>query len=79
MKKLLLAAVLLSLTSVSQAAPSHPYTSQAASTYTCYRYVDGRPSGGFVKISADSKSEAEAKALAWYQKEGMKVDYVVCE
>lgn len=79
MKKLLFAAVLLGLTSASQAAPSHAYTTQAASNYTCYRYVDGKPTGGFVKISADSKSEAEAKALAWYQKEGMRVDYVVCE
>lgn len=51
----------------------------AKSTYQCHRYVNGKPTGGHVKVSADSKDEATTKALAKYKKLGYKVDYVKCK
>ena len=51
----------------------------ASMTWTCYRYVDGGPTGGFVKVSANSKSEAVKKALEKYKKLGYRFDYVKCK
>ncbi len=50
----------------------------ATMTYECYAYVDGEPTGGFVKVSADSKSEAEIKAMKKYKEIKVKADYVNC-
>ena len=74
MKKLLLGSVLLvGLMSVT-----------SAKSYECKRYVNGKYAG-FVKVHADSKSEAVNKAFEKYRKlnEGpftnMKVDSIKCE
>jgi len=51
-----------------------------AVTLTCYRYVDGEATGGFVKVEAYSKYEAEKKALKKYIDDlGYKTDYVKCK
>ena len=50
-----------------------------ADTWTCYRYVDGSPTGGFVKVQASNKQEAEQKSLKKYKKLGYKVDYTKCK
>ena len=50
-----------------------------ADTWTCYRYVDGSPTGGFVKVQASSKQEAEQKSLEKYKKLAYRVDYTKCK
>ena len=50
-----------------------------ASTWTCYRYVNGSPTGGFVKVSASSKQEAQQKAYEKYKKLGYKFDSINCK
>jgi hypothetical protein len=56
-----------------------------ADTYTCYRYKNGKPTGGHVKVKANSKYEAEKKAMEKYRKMhdslfgGFKADYVNCK
>ena len=50
-----------------------------AETWTCYRYVDGSPTGGFVKVQVNNKQEAEQKSLEKYKKLGYKVDYTKCK
>ena len=51
----------------------------AANQCTCYRYVNSKATGGFVKVWSDSKEEAEAKAVAKYRNEmGYEVDYCEC-
>lgn len=52
----------------------------ASSKWTCYRYVDGKPTGGVVYVYADSKSEATLKALEKYREElHLNVDSVECK
>ena len=51
----------------------------SAETWTCYRYVDGGPTGGTVKVEASSKQEAEKKSLEKYKKLGYRIDYTVCK
>lgn len=48
-------------------------------TFTCYRYVDGKPTGGWINMKADSKEEAEAKAYARFKELGGQVDYAKCK
>lgn len=67
MKKLLLASALFAFASTS-----------FASTFTCYRYVNGEPTGTWIKVIADSKSEAESKAYARMKELGGRVDYAKC-
>ncbi|HFU76158.1 MAG TPA: hypothetical protein ENK66_07925 [Arcobacter sp.] len=68
MKKLLLGLVLfVGLMSVA-----------SAKHYKCYRYVNGSPTGGHVKVEAYTKSEAVNKALAKYENLGKKVHSVNC-
>ena len=74
MKKLLLGSVLLiGLMSV-----------VSAKSYECKRYVNGKYEG-FLKVRADSKSEAVNKALEKYRKlnrglfTNLKVDDIKCE
>ena len=55
------------------------FSSLTASTWTCYRYVNGQPTGGFVKVSADTKEEAEKKAFDKYKELGYNLDYVKCK
>lgn len=69
MKKSIFALSLLALTA----------TTAYADTFKCYRYVDGSPTGGYIKVEADSKSEASEKALQEYKDMGKRVDYVECE
>jgi len=51
----------------------------ASSAWTCYRYVDGGPTGGFVKVYANSEEEATKKATKKYEKLGYRFDYVKCK
>ena len=68
MKKLLLIAALSLFAS----------TSYAESTWTCYRYVDGKPTGTWVKVKASSKSEADRKAYSKMKDLGGRIDYANC-
>ncbi|WP_227429005.1 hypothetical protein [Psychrobacter sp. I-STPA6b] len=52
---------------------------QTGTRYECARYVDNRPTGGYVKVYAESKEEAEQKALKKYDEMGYRVDYVICK
>lgn len=54
-------------------------SSALAGTYTCYNYVGGKPTGGHVKVEADSEYEAAQKAAHEYEKMGKRSDYVKCE
>lgn len=67
MKQLLAATALMMMASASY-----------ASSYECYRYVNGHPTGTWIKVQADSKSEAEAKAYARFKELGGQVDSVNC-
>jgi hypothetical protein len=51
----------------------------AESKWTCYRYVDGKPTGGTVSVYASSKEEAARKALEKYKKLGYRIDSVDCK
>ena len=52
----------------------------ASSKWTCYRYVDGKPTGGVVYVYADSKNEAVSKDLKKYREElHLSVDSVECK
>jgi hypothetical protein len=48
------------------------------SSFECYRYVDGKPTGTWINIEATSKSEAESKALARFKELGGRVDSANC-
>lgn len=48
-------------------------------TFTCYRYVDGKPTGGWINMKAESKSEAESKAYQRFKELGGRVDYAKCK
>ena len=50
-----------------------------ATTYTCYRYSNGEPTGTWIKISANSRSEAEKKAYKRMKEIGGHVDFVKCK
>ena len=68
MKKLLLGSVLLiGLVSVSH-----------AKYYECYRYVNGSPTGTWIKVQASNKSEASSKAYNRFKELGGRVDSVNC-
>jgi hypothetical protein len=67
MKKLVLALALLGFASTSY-----------ATTYTCYRYVNGEPTGTWISVTADSVSEAESKAYQRMKELGGQVDYAKC-
>lgn len=49
-----------------------------ASTYECYRYVGGEPTGTWINVEASSKSEAETIALIRFKELGGAVDSVNC-
>ncbi|BAE50513.1 hypothetical protein [Paramagnetospirillum magneticum] len=53
-------------------------TEARADSWTCYRVVDGKGDGGFVKVDASSQSEAAMKAVAMYRDMGKKVDSADC-
>lgn len=67
MKKLLMAVLLIGFSS-----------SSFASSFTCYRYVNGHPTGGWISVTADSKSEAESIAYNRFKELGGAVDYAKC-
>ena len=48
-------------------------------TYECYRYVNGKPTGGWINVKASSKAEAERKAVVQFKKLGGRVDYAKCK
>jgi len=62
MKKIILAFALMMMAS--------------ASSYECYRYVNGSPTGTWIKVQASSKSEAEAYAR--FKGFGGRIDSVNC-
>ena len=49
-----------------------------AKTYECYRYVNGSPTGTWVKVKASSKDEATSKAMAKFKDLGGRVDSANC-
>ena len=53
-------------------------TSLFADYYKCYRYVNGKSTGGYVKVKANSKSYAAVKAMQKYEDMGKRTDYVKC-
>ena len=53
-------------------------TSLFAGYYKCYHYVNGKPTGGYVKVKASSKSYAADKAMQKYKDMGKRTDYVKC-
>ncbi|MCI5115667.1 MAG: hypothetical protein D3913_11845 [Candidatus Electrothrix sp. LOE1_4_5] len=50
-----------------------------AATYECYRYVNSSPTGTWIKVKANSKSEAEKIAYKRMKELGGKVDYAKCK
>lgn len=50
-----------------------------ADSFTCYRFVDGKPAGGYIAAPVSSKDEAARKAVQEYKDMGKQVDYVECE
>jgi hypothetical protein len=66
MKKIILAGVVFS-------------TFSFATEWVCYRYVNGEPTGGFIKVTAQSKQEAHKKAMTKYKDLGYKIDSVNCK
>lgn len=50
-----------------------------ANTYTCYRYINGEPTGNWIKIKADSKSEARQKAFIRWEELGVRADSCNCK
>ncbi|RUM59368.1 MAG: hypothetical protein DSY59_04570 [Persephonella sp.] len=48
-------------------------------TWKCHRYLNGEPTGGFVKVKAKTKEEAEKKAIKKYKEIGYKIDGVKCD
>jgi len=67
-KKLLIVAILLVFS-----------PNSFASSFTCYRYVNGQPTGTWISIKADSKSKAESKAYIRMKELGGAVDYAKCK
>jgi len=51
---------------------------QADSKWTCYRYVNGEPTGGVVYVYASDKEDANHKAMDKYQKMHYRIDSVNC-
>ena len=49
-----------------------------AATFTCYRYVSGHPTGGWISVKADSKAEAETIAYERFKELGGRIDYCKC-
>lgn len=49
-----------------------------AATFTCYRYVNGEPTGTWISVTASSKSEAERIAYARMKEIGGRLDCAVC-
>ena len=49
-----------------------------AKTYECYRYVNGKPTGTWIKVKASSKNEAYTKAMEKFKKLGGRVDSTNC-
>ena len=66
MKRVILAGIVLS-------------TFSFATEWVCYRYVDGKPTGSFIKVTAKSKQEANDKAMVKYKELGYKVESVDCK
>ena len=48
-------------------------------TYTCYRYVAGHPTGGWITVRASSKDAAEARAYRRVKELGGQVDHAECK
>ena len=51
----------------------------ASMSWTCYRLVSKEPTGGFVKVTADTKQEATKKAIEKYKKLRYNFDGVNCK
>jgi len=47
--------------------------------WTCYNYVNGKATGGWISITANTRQEAEAKAVDHYRNElKLRSDYCKC-
>jgi hypothetical protein len=68
MKKVILLAMLIGMLS----------SLSASMSYECWRYVGGSPQG-YIKVSANSKSEAQSKAQDKFADLGKKVEYIKCK
>jgi len=68
MNKLLIASLLL----------TGVWSSLNAKYYECYRYVNGSPTGTWIKVQASSKSQASEKAYTRFKELGGKVTSVNC-
>jgi len=68
MKKLLIISLLL----------AGSLSTLSAKYYECYRYVNGSPTGTWIKVQASSKSEASQKAYKRFKELGGKVTSVNC-
>ena len=73
MKKLLFSVILLAMTFMSY---SPSFAGQHK--FTCYRYVNSKPTGGWIYVKATSKTEAESIAYERFKKLGGRVDYAKC-
>jgi len=49
-----------------------------AAHFKCYRYVNGSPTGTWIRVEAASKSEAESRSMARFRELGGRVDSTNC-
>ena len=82
----LLSLVLSSSTLMASSKPVEPVVSLNADTmvswvknYTCYRYVSGHPTGTWITVKAETKSEAESIAYRRMKENGGRIDYAKCK
>ena len=68
MKKLILLSALVALPMAAN-----------AKEYKCYRYVNDKPTGTWIKVEASSKEEASGKAYRRMKELGGRVDYAKCK
>lgn len=47
--------------------------------YQCHRYEKGKPTGGFVRVTAENKHEATRLAMQKYDKLGKKYSQIKCK
>jgi hypothetical protein len=55
------------------------FTTLFGTEWVCYRYLNGKPTGGTIKVYANSEKEAERKGVKKYKEMGYSVDFVKCK
>ena len=74
MKKVILSLGLMAFLVIGKSYASDEYE------YTCYKIVDGKITGSYVKVKAKDEKEAEKKAYKKYKEElGINVEGVKCK